>query len=392
MRTASILAAVLLPVLSVTSPAAAEATNQRFSLWDESVLFPRREGLSYPRGATDIIVHRAGSDGYDFLHDAAITAHKGTLFAAWYNCPRGEMVGESVIRGRRSQNAGRTWSDVEVIASDREKRGIMYVPVAFLSHRGFLHAFVTNMKGGPDLVHDCETFVLEENTGVWASRGFIAGPFLPNCAPQPLADGSLILAGRMADQPGRQPTIPAVAISRGQDLTKPWSLVRLLPSGTLANGQRIPFPETTVIVEDTEITAVVRREKANSLVFFSHDYGRTWSEPCEHNFPMSSSKIYAGTLSTGQRYILCNLPSAVRRDLLVIAVSRPGQKVFSKMWKIRDGYCQALKAGPEWSYPCAIESDGSLRVVYTSEKHHCVLTTIPVSSLSADPAVPVTPP
>ena len=84
--------------------------------------FPRREDLSYPR-REDVMVHRAGADGYDFLHDAAIVQHKGTLFAAWYNCPQGEMVGQSLIRGRRSQDGGRTWSGVEVIASDHKNKG-----------------------------------------------------------------------------------------------------------------------------------------------------------------------------------------------------------------------------------------------------------------------------
>lgn len=388
MKTFWAFTAGLVSLLSITGYAAEETPYRRVSLWDEGVPFPRREDLSFPQGATDVMVHRSGADGYDFLHDAAIAQHKGTLFAAWYNCPQGEMVGESLIRGRRSQDGGRTWSGVEVIARDRKKQGIMYVPVAMLSHRGTLYAFVTNMKGGPDLVHACEAFVLDEKANAWTSRGFIAGPFLPNCAPQRLADGNFIMAGRMADKPGRTPTIPAVAISRGENLTEPWSLVRLLPTGTLANGQLIPLPETTVLVNGRDITSLVRREKANSLAFFSHDHGRTWSGPCEHNFPIASSKIYSGTLSTGQHYLLCNLPSSRGRDLLVIAVGRPGQKVLSKLWKVRDGYSKALKSGPEWSYPCAIEFDGKLGVVYTSEKHHCVLTTIPVKSLAADPSVP----
>ena len=120
-----------------------------------------------------------------------------------------------------------------------------------------------------------------------------------------------------------------------------------------------------------------------ALEHFSHDNGRTWSDPCEHNFPMASSKIYAGLLSTGQRYLLCNLPASRRRDLLVVAVSRPGEKAFVKMWKIRDGHAPALKAGPEWSYPCAVEAEGKLYVVCTSEKHHCAMTMIPVESLVA---------
>jgi hypothetical protein len=357
-------------------------------LWEEGLPFPQREALSYPEGAVDVMVHRRGTDGYDFLHDTAIVQHKGTLFAAWYNCPRGEMVGQSLIRGRRSRDGGRTWSGVEIIASDQKKQGTMYVPVAFLSHGGTLHAFVTNMKGGPDLVHDCEVFLLDEKSNAWVSRRFIAGPFLPNCAPQSLADGNFIMAGRMADQRGRKPTIPAVALSRGERLTEPWRLVRLLPTGKLPGSETIPFPETTAIVEGREIMALVRREKGNSLLFFSHDHGRTWSEPSEHNFPTESSKIYAGLLSTGQRYVLCNLPCGTRRALLVLAVGRPGQKTLSKIWKLRDGPSLALTAGPEWSYPCAIEFDGTLYVVYTSEKHHCVLTTVPVKSLAVDGAGP----
>ena len=377
-------AVVVLALLYATTALAAEASDGQYSLWDRDMPFPARGDLRYPSGATDVVVHRAGADRYDFLHDAAIVARNDTLFAAWYNCPRGEMQGESLIRGRRSQDGGRTWSEVEVIAADRQKQGILYVPVAFLSWQGQLYAYVTNMKGGPDLVHRCEVFVLDAKTQEWASRGFIAGPFLPNCTPKRMDDGSFLMAGRMADQPGQKPMIPAVAISRGESLTEPWTLVRLLPTGKLPDGQRIPCSETTAIVEGKEVTALVRRESGNSLLFLSSDYGQTWSEPREHNFPMAASKIYAGTLSTGQRYVLCNLPSRVRRGLLVIAVSRPGQKAFSKVWKIRDGYCQALKAGPEWSYPCAIEFHDRLHVVYTSEKHHCVLTTIPLESLAAD--------
>lgn len=377
-------AIVVLTVLWAATGLAADPPDGQYPLWDPGTPFPARADLRRPVGATDVMVHRAGADRYSFLHDAAIVAHNGTLFAAWYNCPRGEMQGESVIRGRRSRDGGRTWSEIEVIAADTQKQGIMYVPVAFCSWQGQLYAYVTNMKGGPDLVHHCEVFVLDKKARAWASRGFIAGPFLPNCSPRRMDDGSFLMAGRMADRPGRKPTIPGVAISRGERLTEPWSLVRLLPAGTLANGRVIPYPETTAIVEGKEITALVRRQRGNSLVFFSHDYGRTWSAPREHNFPMAASKIYAGTLSTGQRYVLCNLPSPVRRDLLAIAVSRPGRKAFSKVWKIRDGHCHALKARPEWSYPCAAEFEGKLHVVYTSEKHHCVLTAIPLRSLAAE--------
>lgn len=379
---------------TTTGNAAEPSDGGRIELWDSRVPFPRRDAIASAPGAVDVVVHRAGSDGFQFLHDTAIVSHKGTLFAAWYNCPRAEMIGTSIIRARRSSDGGRSWSAAEVVAADRARK-IMYVPVALFSHRGTLYAFVTQMKDGPDLVHACEAFVLDEATNSWQSRGIISGPFIANCPPLRLADGNFLMAGRMAEKPGQKPVIPAVAISQGENLTQPWHLVPLVAAEQFKDDRRVVYPETTVIAEPDRLTALVRREKDSSMVFFSTDQGRTWSRPQEHNFPMDSSKIHAGLLSTGQRYVLCNLPGgAVRRDMLILAVSRPGEDTFARVWKIREGSSPALKAGPEWSYPSAIEHDGFLRIVYTSEKRHCVLTSIPVKALleAASPkGAPVSP-
>ena len=209
-------AATLLPTVST---AAAKSAPSPQTLWSKRKPFPTPDQLTRPHGVRDLIVHRAGADEYDFLHDSTIVEHRGMLFAAWYNCPEREIVDASLIRGRRSRDGGITWSDVETIAEDSDRK-IFYV---------------------------------------------------------------------------------------------------------------------------------------------------------------------AGTLSTGQHYLLSNTPGrAHSRDLLTIAVTRPGEAVFSKMWKLRDGYAVDLKAGPEWSYPSAIEHGGKLFVVYTSEKHHCALSVIPIASIAAN--------
>ena len=57
----------------------------------------------FPAGIEHVLVERSDSDRYQFLHDPAIEFHKGELFAAWYNCPEQEIVGESLIRSRRHQ-------------------------------------------------------------------------------------------------------------------------------------------------------------------------------------------------------------------------------------------------------------------------------------------------
>lgn len=356
-----------------------------YPIWDESVPFPTREALTLPEGMTRQVIHRAGSDEFNFLHDVAITEFQGTLFAAWYNCPDGEMEGASVIRGRRSTDQGRTWSEVEVVAADTAKKGVMYVPIAFGQVGGQLYGFIANMIG-PDLVTRCEVFAYPGATapgGSWISKGFIADSFLPNSAAQRLPGGNYLIAGRVADEPGTKPETPAVALSRGEDFTAPWEVVRLQAGKQLPDGHDLRYPESTVIVEDDGLLAFVRNDGGNGLVYTGDPTGHTWSSPRPANFRIGSAKPYAGKLSTGQRYLLYTTPTPGYRELLTLAISKPGERCFSRVWQIHDGADAVLGVGPEWSYPCAVEAFGNLYVVYTSEKRHAMLATIPVESLVA---------
>lgn len=383
-------ASFLLPFLAVGVEAGGMMKTDRTLLWQSDVPFPSPDHLAFPEGATDVVVHRAGSDKYNFLHDSAIVEHKGVLYAAWYNCPKDEIEGESLIRCRRSADKGLTWSEVEVIAADRDNRGTMYVPVAFLSHEGTLHAFVSHMMGH-DLLTGWEMFALDEDmapsdcgeASPWKSQAVHDDLFLPNSAPVMTGDGHYLMAGRMAERLGERPLVPAVA-RNARDLKGKWDIIPLVPVGERSSEMELPYPETTAIVEGRNVTALVRGGSNESLLFKSEACGLNWSGPHRHNLPMGASKIYAGILSTGQWYAIFNTPTENYRDLLTIAVSRPGERCFSGMWKIRDGYSEDLEAGPEWSYPCAIEWDGNLYVVYTSDKRHCVNTTIPVESLEVD--------
>ncbi|GMV93315.1 MAG: hypothetical protein AMXMBFR82_30930 [Candidatus Hydrogenedentota bacterium] len=347
-----------------------------YTLWDPAVPLPGPEELAYPENVWDVVVHRADEE-YRFLHDNALVWHGDTLFAAWYNCPEAEIQDSSSIRSRRSTDGGKTWSDVEVIAADETGQGIFYVPVTFLSRNDQLFAFVSNMVGH-DLVTRCEVFGLDATADKWTSRGYVAGPFLPNCPPLLLNDGHYLMAGRMASQPATTPEIPAVAISSGLDVTAAWDVVPMMKSIARPHTN---YPESTVWVDGPDVTAVVR----GRLVFTSGDYGRTWTGPFRHNLPAEDSKPFALTLSTGQRCFLWNYPESPGsyRTMLTIAVSRPGEKALVSMWKIRHGESTALQARPEWSYPYAVEHDGAVYVIYTSEKRHSVLSVIPLESIGA---------
>ena len=385
-RTIGLIGLACVIALSGSVHAAEETPSQAkivgdFLLWDEQVPLPSPEDLDYPDNVFDVVVHRADEE-YQFLHDNAVVWHGDTLFAAWYNCPKAEIAGSSCIRSRRSLDGGKTWSNVEVIAADHNATGTFYVPVTFLSYEGQLRAFVSNMVGH-DLVTRCEVFNLDEAQNRWTSGGYIAGPFLPNCPPLLMADGNFVMAGRMTHKAATTPEIPAVAISAGSDVTAQWEVVPMMQS---ISRPYTDYPESTVWLDGPELTAVVR----GRLVFTSKDYGRSWQGPFRHNLPAEDSKPFAIQLSDGRRCLLWNYPesSGSIRQILTIAVSRPGGKTLSSMWKLRHGYADALQAGPEWSYPCAVEHDGALYVIYTSEKRHSVMTVIPLEALRAGKEAP----
>ena len=82
----------------------------------------------FPAGIEHVLVERSDSDRYQFLHDPAIEFHKGELFAAWYNCPEKEIVGESLIRCRRSKDGGAWTSRARGVSSGMPAGGIRAPP------------------------------------------------------------------------------------------------------------------------------------------------------------------------------------------------------------------------------------------------------------------------
>ena len=365
--------------------------REDFELWDRSTPLPPLECIPYLERVTHLFVHR-GCEEYQFLHGAAIAHHKGVLFASWENSPRMENSSAAVLRGRRSHDGGLSWSEVEVIApeiegDERHSHG------AFLSHGGTLWAFASryggleeprfNLDAGfPDL--KTEAFVLNEQTDRWESQGIVAEGIYPYDEPMRMNNGDWIMAGMNAD------THPVVAISHGDDFTK-WDTVEIpAPKRFFFTGlPAIHVGETTVIPEGREVVAAIRPQKSPwapvVLVSVSKDFGRSWADVRESNFPANIGKVYSRTLSTSQRCLIAN--RGEYRNTLVIAVTRPREKSFSKIWKIRHGPSAQARypargKGSQWSYPYAIEHDGKLYVVYSATKEDCALSIIPLEAIS----------
>lgn len=327
---------------------------------------------------------------YGFLHDCAVISFKGTLFAAWYNCPEGEMVGKSVIRGRRSEDGGKTWSEIFTLAggdgknaSPAGKRGsasLLYVPPAFLADGDNLYLIVSRMTG-PDLMEDFEIFRWEEPSGTFRSVQVVDKTFLPNTPGFRMKNGKWIIGGRWTPEKGTRPECPAVAVCDSGDPEKEWRIMKI-HDRILPDGSAFLFPETGLWVEDDCITAFVRNDHGAPLLFRSRDCGESWEGPFYHNLPLAPVKAAAGILPDGRRYVIGNPVESGRRTRLMIAwAAAPGEMPLSRALLLQCGDDAELKASPEWSYPSAWVAGGDLYVIYTSAKTSAVMAVIPLRVL-----------
>jgi hypothetical protein len=237
-------------------------------------------------------------------------------------------------------------------------------------------------------------YVLDEAANKWQPKGVVVGGgFWALNQPVKMSNGHWIMPGIQAGPYSNDGTFPAaVAISHGDDSTK-WDLVVIpAPAGIRMWG------ESAILVDGPRVLNIARYGgKALALVASSEDCGRTWTTSALANLPMATSKPCAGTLSNGQRYLICTTTadSGGRRSPLTIAVSRPGELLFSKAFVIRPA---VFPEGPGesharagLSYPCATEHDGKLYVGYSnnggrSGNHNSAeLAVIPIAALKVEP-------
>ncbi len=358
----------LLPVTtfllaSLTSLHAQTASSAPAPLWDQTQTLPKSADIPVlPDVRFSVIKHyEPFKDGYRFLHGLALAFHKKRLYASFGHNKGAENTDTEEARFCVSDDDGKTWSEVGTIDAGEGPVGLSHG--AFLSHNGTLWAFHGAYTGIMKGVHT-RAYVLDEATQQWQPKGtVIEGGFWPMQEPQKMADGNWILAGLKvgAGNPA------AVAISHGDDFTQ-WDVVAI----PIAKGVKV-WGESSVIVDGKQITSIGRcGDKAEALVATSTDYGRTWGEMHSSNLPMTTSKPIAGTLSTGQRYLVCTTTadSDKRRSPLTIAVSKAGESAFSKVFVIRrsefpEGPGESYKSAA-LSYPYAIEHQGKLYVGYSN--------------------------
>lgn len=359
-------------------------------LWDATQTLPKAADLPQVKGAAFYVLkkQRPDEDGCNFTLGVGLVWHKGKLYASYGFNKGSENTVTEEAHVRVSSDGGKTWGQPVVMDAGEDNLGVSHG--VFLSHGGKLWAFMGAFYDKFQRTHS-RGYSLNESSGQWEPQGIVIDKgFWPMQEPQRMADGNWIMSGfRVANGLEVKGHLPAVAISQGDDFTK-WEMVVIQAEKSLGTDL---WGESTVIVDKTRITNIARYgSKALALVSTSDDHGRTWTPAAASNLPMATSKPYAGTLSTGQRYLVCTTTADTggKRSPLTIAVSKPGESLFSRVFLIRTSVFERTPgvsaANAEFSYPYAVEHEGHLYIGYTHKSHIAnELAVIPVSSLEIKP-------
>ena len=359
-------------------------------LWDGSKKLPKAAELPQVAGAEFYVIkrQRPDEDGCNFTLGVGLIWHKGKLYASYGFNKGNENTATEEAHVRVSEDGGQTWGKPVVMDAGEGNLGVSHG--VFLSHGGKLWAFMGAFYDNFQRTH-ARAYWLNETSGEWEPQGVVLDQgFWPMQEPQRMADGNWIMAGfRVVNRFGLAGNLPAVAISQGDDFTK-WKMVVIQPDKSLGTNL---WGESTVIVEKRRITNIARYgARALALVSTSEDHGRTWTPAAESNLPMATSKPYAGILRNGQRYLVCTTTANTGggRSPLTIAVSKPGESVFGKVFLIRtseyEGTPGVSAQNADFSYPYAIEHEGKLYIGYTHKSHIAnELAVIPIENLVIQP-------
>lgn len=354
-------------------------------LWDTKQTVPKSAELPQVASAKFYVIkkQRPDEDGCRWTLGVGLAWHKGKLYASYGYNTGDENTFTEEAHVRVSGDGGVSWGRPVVMDSGEGNLGVSHG--VFLSQGERLWAFMGAFYDRFQRTHT-RAYTLDEATGSWEPRGVVIDQgFWPMQEPQKMADGNWIMAGaRISNGFGVEGDLPAVAISKGDDFTR-WDMVVIAP----AHGVGKIWGESTVIVEGQRVLNISRYgKKALALSAMSEDCGRTWTPSAPSNLPMATSKPYSGILSTGQRYLVCTTTADTggSRSPLTIAVGKPGELLFSKVFLIRRSVCDETPgvSNPkaDFSYPYAVEHEGNLYIGYTHKSHAAnELAVIPVASL-----------
>lgn len=329
-----------------------------YNVWKNEMTLPEVSELKKVRAERTIIKpFEPEKDGYVFLHGVALAEFKGRMYCAWAHNKIQENSDDEEVNYAVSDDNGKTWSEC-IKGNMNPEDGVAVSHGAFLIHEEKLYFFAPQFKGqlGVEMMNMSVYVFDEANEKFRYINVAMNERFWPMCEPVLMENGNYIMPGiYVASDYMSSDNAAAVAISRGSDILH-WDMVKIERTEDV----RV-WGECCITANGSHIKMYCREHsrKLKALYSESLDFGNTWSKMDLSDLPMIDSKPYAGTLSTGQHYLICSCAKDISgRNPLTIALTEKGEDKFSKILIIDEG--------KTLSYPYAIESNNKLYVAYSS--------------------------
>ncbi|MBE6731288.1 MAG: helix-turn-helix domain-containing protein [Ruminococcaceae bacterium] len=320
-----------------------------------------------------------------FLHETAIIEFKNTIYTSWYQSPEAELMGYTPVVGKRSFDCGITFTEKEIIAEAEDKTDkLLYCPPVYGIDEGKLYMFINEMVA-PDHIHALNLYLLDEESGKFELLWSRPIPFKLNTNVVKLSNGKLILPGRIGEIDSF-PNTPALLISDSGRIDSEWRLIKIAENGDLPDGTQLIHPELSLIENDGTLYIFSRNDMRHvPLLYISKDFGESFTKVMAHDIPYVGTKIYAGTLTDGRNYVICNTDK-LDRSKISVYFSEKGSIKFNKQLILFDEKNENLENVTACHYPAAVEYKNKLYIIATKNfdtfiKRGAVLFTVDLNKI-----------
>lgn len=345
-------------------------------LEDPSALAAPAE-LSVAAGLHGVVFRGAPGAGFN-LH--SYLAHfDGRFWAAWSSAAVGEEDPDQHVVYATSRD-GLSWSTPRTLAADPDGAAgpQRWIARGLYREGGKLHALAALVesadygKQGKDVVwRNLRLMKFTWSGREWRENGVFAEDCMNNFPPGRVA-GLLTMPCRDS----------RMALKVFQEQAGGWNVTPIHAEPPL---HRMDEPTLYEAADGT--VQMIIRDGARSrrlLRAVSTDGGRSWSKPVLTNYPDATSKNFVLRLKDG-RYVLISNPNPQGRDPLTMSFSRDGW-VFGQPLAVRKGapprrLSGRAKGSGSVQYPHAMEHDGRLWVIYSTNKEDIEISSFQLKDL-----------
>jgi hypothetical protein len=309
-----------------------------------------------------------------------IARHDGRFWAIWSSAGVGEEDPDQFVRYATSTD-GHTWSESKTLVADPDgpdgparwiARGIYLDGGKLTALAAYIEDAAYGQRGKAEVWPKLRLMRFEWDGDSWLDRGVFADDCMNNFPPERL--GSALA---MVCRDSRMEVKMALSDSPGV-----W---KITPIHNAPPYDRMDEP-TFYATANGEVHMIIRDNNRSGFLLraLSRDNGKTWTAPVRTNYPDATSKNFPGRLTNGWYYLINN-PNPKKRDPLAISFSRDGWE-FEKPLAVRRGapdrrFAGRAKGSGSLQYPHAIEHNGSLWIIYSTNKEDIEITEIPLSTL-----------